>query len=77
MLDNLYSLDNTQGLTLVDQEIMYGAILNLCELAIGHGSKSLIENYLSMFAGMLMFDDLQVMAWDVARTATAQVGDSG
>ena len=49
---------------------MYGAILNLCSQSIGGGAKSSVENYLSIFAGMLMFDDLQNMAWDVARTTT-------
>ena len=58
LLDNLYSLNNIEDLTLVNQDIMYGAILNLCELAIGHGSKSMVENYLSIFAGLLMFDDV-------------------
>ena len=70
MLDNLYTLD--QDVALVDQSILYGAILNLSELAIGHSTKSLIENSLSIFAGLLMFDDVQTMAWDVARTAAAQ-----
>ena len=77
LLDNLYSLNNIQGLTLVDQDIMYGAILNLCSQSIGGGAKSSVENYLSIFAGMLMFDDLQNMAWDVARTTTQQVNSSG
>ena len=73
MLDNLYSLDNITGLTLVDQSIMYGAVINLSEMALGHTALTPVENYLSIFAGLLMFDDIQNMAWDIARTTTNQI----
>lgn len=77
LLDNLYSINNMAGLELVDESIMRGAILNLSSMAIGSNAKPLIENYLSMFAGMLMFDDLGVMANDIARTAVEQTSASG
>lgn len=77
LLDNLYSINNMAGLKLVDESIMRGAILNLSSLAIGSNAKSLIENYLSIFAGMLMFDDLGVMANDIARTAIEQTSNYG
>ena len=69
LLDNLYSINNMSDLKLVNESIMRGAILNLSSLAIGANAKPLIENYLSIFAGMLMFDDLGVMANDIARTS--------
>jgi hypothetical protein len=37
---------------------MYGAVINLSEMALGHTALTPIENYLSIFAGLLMFDDI-------------------
>ena len=75
MMDNLYSLSD--DVELMDQDILYGALLNLSDLAIGHEQKGLIENYLSIFAGMLMFDDVQTMAWDIARTTSHEINSNG
>ena len=75
MMDNLYSLED--DVTLMDKDILYGALLNLADLAIGHEQKGLIENYLSIFAGLLMFDDVQTMAWDIARTTSHEVSKNG
>jgi hypothetical protein len=44
--------------------------MNLSKLALGHGLKGLIEDYLSIFAGMLMFDDLQNMALEATGKLT-------
>lgn len=77
LLDNLYSINNMSDLKLVNESIMRGAILNLSSLAIGANAKPLIENYLSIFAGMLMFDDLGVMANDIARTSIEQTNNFG
>lgn len=77
LLDNLYSINNLQGLSLVDESVLRGAILNLSSLAIGANAKPSIENYLSIFAGMLMFDDIGVMANDIARTSIDQITDYG
>lgn len=75
MMDNLYSLED--NVTLMDKDILYGAILNLAKLAIGNEQVGTIENYLSIFAGLLMFDDIQTMAWDIARTTNNQVSSNG
>ena len=75
MMDNLYSLED--NVALMDKDILYGAILNLAKLAIGHEQVGTIENYLSIFAGLLMFDDIQTMAWDIARTTSKQVNSNG
>ena len=75
MMDNLYSLED--DVELMDKDILYGALLNLADLAIGHAQKNVVENYLSIFAGLLMFDDIQTMAWDIARTTGNTVNSNG
>lgn len=71
MMDNLYAAED--NVKLMDKEVLYGALLNLADSAIGHEQKGTVENYLSIFAGLLMFDDIQTMAWDIARTTTDEV----
>lgn len=75
MMDNLYAAED--NVMLIDKDILYGALLNLSKLAIGHEHVTTVENYLSIFAGLLMFDDIQTMAWDIARTTTHQVNSNG
>jgi hypothetical protein len=75
MMDNLYTLED--DVQLMDKDILYGALLNLDKLAIGHEALGLVENYLSIFAGLLMFDDVQTIAWDIARTTSTQVNSNG
>jgi hypothetical protein len=68
-LDMLYSMNDFGGLFLPNQEIFYNLVLNLSDLAAGKEMRGEVEDYLSIFAGMLMFDDLGVMANDIARTS--------
>ena len=75
-LDQIYSMNGIEDLILMDKEVMYNIALNLSNLAIGGEIKGDIENYLSIFAGMLMFDDMQNMANDIARNAISQVNTS-
>lgn len=75
MMDNLYAAED--NVKLIDKDILYGALLNLSKLAIGHEYVASVENYLSVFAGLLMFDDIQTMAWDIARTTSNQVNSNG
>lgn len=72
-LDNLYTLDDTGTVDLLDKKALYGAILNLSNLAVGHGQKSCIENYLSIFAGLLMFSDVRNIAIDMAQETKMQL----
>lgn len=76
-LDSLYTANNIAGLELPSQEILYGIVLNLAKGAVAASSKPLVENYLSIFAGLLMFDDIQNIALDAARQAQTQVLDHG
>ena len=68
--DEIYSMAGAQSLILPHKEIVEGICMNLSELALGHGLKGLIEDYLSIFAGMLMFDDLQNMALEATNQLT-------
>ena len=69
-LDMLYSMNDFGGLFLPNQEIFYNLVLNLSDLAVGKEMRGEVEDYLSIFAGMLMFDDLQNMAKELAYKAT-------
>lgn len=73
LLDRLYSISGLGGLTLPDQRIFYNLAINLAENAIGGALIPTVENYLSIFTGMLMFDDIQNMAMELASNATQQI----
>lgn len=66
-LDQIYSTQGIENLTLVKKNILYNIAINLAEGAVGSSARDEVENYLSIFAGMLMFDDLQNMALDIAQ----------
>ena len=72
-LDRLYSLNGTMGLTMPEQEVLYNLIINIPSNAVGGPLKHSLENYLGIFAGMLMFDDMQNMAKEAAKKATDNI----
>lgn len=72
-LDRIYTMNGYGGLTLPNQEIMYNLILNLSKYAVGGEIKGDVEQYLSIFAGLLMFDDMQNMAKELASNAVNQI----
>jgi hypothetical protein len=74
-LDRIYSMNNLGGLILPDMEVMYNLALNLSNLAVGgaNGIRQELESYLSIFAGMLMFDDMANMAQELAINAEKQL----
>ena len=74
VLNELYSIDNVGKLQLIDQELLYNIILNLVGDAgsdtaavAGYSGtlRSPVERYLSIFAGLLMFDDIYNVAQEV------------
>lgn len=73
--DKIYSLASDTGtLTLLSKDVMYSIVLNLSKLAVGQGSlKEPVENYLSIFAGLLLFDDLQTTGQEIAENALNQI----
>jgi len=74
LLDQLYTFSGiVDGLTLLDRNTMYSLVLNLSSMAIGGGLKDSLENYFAIFAGMLMFDDAQNMAKELADSAVNQL----
>lgn len=73
LLDILYSANNIGGLSLIEEDIMRGIATNLAKGAIGDSSKGAVEKYLSIFAGLLMFDDVKNIAQDIARTALTNI----
>lgn len=76
-LDNLYTANGFNGLELIDKNLLTQIALNLSALAVGGGIKGLVENYLSIFSGLLMFDDIENMAADVARNAALTIETAG
>lgn len=71
-LDRLYTLTNIEDLQLLDKDVLYSIAINLANGAVASNLKESIENYLSIFAGMLMFDDIQNIATDIARQANIE-----
>ncbi len=61
-LDSLYSANGLADLELPQREGLEFLVLNLAEGAVGSGFKETVEHYLSIFAGLLMFDDVYNMA---------------
>ena len=61
-LDKLYSAENFVDLP--NRNALDFLILNLSPLAVGGNLKNTVENYLAIFAGLLMFDDIQTIAQD-------------
>ena len=76
-IDSLYSANNIADLSLIDPNLLYNIAINLSNAAVGGPVKNLVENYLSIFAGLLMFDDIQNIAQDAAKNAINQVSDYG
>lgn len=61
-LDELYTANGLAQLSLPQKESLEFLALNLSSAAVGSEYKSTLENYLSIFAGLLMFDDIYNMA---------------
>jgi hypothetical protein len=57
-IDKLYSANNIAQLQLPERNTLDFLLLNLSHLAVGGQLKSTVENYLSIFSGLLMFDDV-------------------
>jgi hypothetical protein len=53
------------GLTPLDIDNLFIAMINCGKLMIGAELKSTIENYFSTFMGMFMFNDASLFAQDV------------
>lgn len=74
MLDELYSLSGLDDtIKLLDKEALKGVLLNLSELAVGNNMKTPVENYFSIFSGMLMFSDIRNMALELGKEAEEKI----
>ena len=69
-IDKIYSANTVAGLELPNRNTLDFLLLNLSNAAVGGELKSTVENYLSIFAGLLMFDDVQSIAADAAKQLT-------
>ena len=76
MLDDLYSIADLDEVKLLDKDALKGVLLNLSDLAAAGFMRPTVENYFSIFAGMLMFSDIRNMALEVAKSAQQQVSYS-
>lgn len=72
-LDRIYSLAGLDDLKLLDKDVLYSIAINLPAGAIAQNLKGSIENYLSMFAGMLMFDDIANMGREIVNQTTLEI----
>ena len=61
-IDDMYGADNLAKLELPDRNTLYFLALNLGSEAVAADKKDDLANYLSIFAGLLMFDDIYNMA---------------
>lgn len=64
--DRLYSMAGITDIQFMQQEEIKMIALNLSNGALGSHNKSKLEEYLSIFAGLLMFDDIKNIAIDTA-----------
>lgn len=73
-LDSLYAAEGmSNSFQLIDQKLLYSIIMNLSDFAIASAHKPTVENYLSIFAGLLMFDDIANIAIDAAEYANNKI----
>ena len=66
-IDELYSMNGLANLELPQKDALYFLTLNLSKLAVGGQFKDSLQKYLSIFAGLLMFDDIRNMALEAER----------
>lgn len=66
---------NTDG-KFLDITILQSAALNLADQSQGADLKDPVANYFSIFAGLLMFDDIRQMALDAQKTLTTEIGNN-
>jgi len=64
--DRLYSMANIADVGFMQRDLLNLIALNLSSGALGYFNKEPLENYISIFAGLLMFDDIKNMALDAA-----------
>lgn len=64
--DRLYSMAGIADIQFMQQDEIKMIALNLSSGALGSHNKSKLEEYLSIFAGLLMFDDIKNIAIDTA-----------
>ena len=61
-IDELYSMAGFQALELPQREALEFLAVNIAQGTVGASSKNALGNYLGMFAGLLMFGDVQNIA---------------
>lgn len=66
-INEMYSMNGLGGLELVQEDTLKFLTANLAQGAIAQDKRGPLEKYFSLFAGMLMFDDLMLMAKDVEK----------
>lgn len=76
-IDVLYSMDDGSNIAgLINRTALSGVMLNLSKFAIGGQQKATVAEYLSIFAGMIMFSDLTNMATEIGQMAAAAVSSN-
>jgi len=71
-IDELYSLAGIGDLVLPQKDALIFLALNLSNEAVGAGAKNTLAHYLSIFAGLLMFDDVRNIAIEAARKVNSE-----
>lgn len=65
-LSNLYSATELEA-RLMDKEVLLTFLINISTATLGFTNKRPLENYLSLFAGLLMFDDIHNICQDAVK----------
>lgn len=69
-IDALYSANGINSLSLIDKDLLEAIALNLSEHTVASHLKNPLAKYLSIFAGLLMFDDIKNIAIDASKKIT-------
>lgn len=75
-IDELYSLAGIRDLILPQKDALIFLALNLSNQAVGAGAKNTLAHYLSIFAGLLMFDDVRNIAIEAARKISSEQSEA-
>ena len=71
-LDKMYSANQLAGLSLPHRDMINYLAFNMSSLTVGGNLKGPLEEFFSIFAGLLMFDDVQLMAKEAAASLNNQ-----
>lgn len=76
-IDRLYGMAQASHIEALQSKSIRAIALNLANGTLASDQKGELEKYLSIFAGLLMFDDAENLARDTTKKLVDQVGQAG